>query len=55
MACPYPRGFRESGLIVKQIATGFGVSEASLHDAHGEDPTFGYRYLADEARRAGGG
>lgn len=24
-----------------------------LHDAHHEDPTFGYRYLADEARRAG--
>lgn len=23
------------------------------HDAHMEDPTFGYRYLADEARRAG--
>lgn len=25
----------------------------ALHDAHVEDPTFGYRYLADEARRAG--
>jgi putative transposase len=25
----------------------------ALHDAHTEDPTFGYRYLADEARRAG--
>lgn len=25
----------------------------ALHDAHAEDPTFGYRYLADEARRAG--
>ena len=25
----------------------------ALHDAHHEDPTFGYRYLADEARRAG--
>ena len=25
----------------------------ALHDAHHDDPTFGYRYLADEARRAG--
>ena len=25
----------------------------ALHDAHVDDPTFGYRYLADEARRAG--
>ena len=25
----------------------------ALHDAHRDDPTFGYRYLADEARRAG--
>lgn len=25
----------------------------ALHDAHEDDPTFGYRYLADEARRAG--
>lgn len=25
----------------------------ALHDAHGEDPTFGYRFLAHEARRAG--
>lgn len=25
----------------------------ALHDAHHEDPTFGYRYLADEARRVG--
>ena len=25
------------------------------HDAHHDDPTFGYRYLADEARRAGWG
>lgn len=25
----------------------------ALHDAHEGDPTFGYRYLADEARRAG--
>ena len=25
----------------------------ALFDAHGEDPTFGYRFLADEARRAG--
>lgn len=24
----------------------------ALHDAHHDDPTFGYRYLADEARRA---
>lgn len=23
------------------------------HDAHHDDPTFGYRYLANEARRAG--
>lgn len=25
----------------------------ALHDAHHDDPTFGYLYLADEARRAG--
>jgi putative transposase len=25
----------------------------ALRDAHDDDPTFGYRYLADEARRAG--
>ena len=25
----------------------------ALHDAHQDDPTFGYRYLPDEARRAG--
>lgn len=25
----------------------------ALHDAHADDPTFGYRYLADEARCAG--
>jgi len=25
----------------------------ALYDAHHDDPTFGYRYLADEARRAG--
>ena len=25
----------------------------ALHDAHREDPTFGYRFLAHEARRAG--
>lgn len=25
----------------------------ALHDAHHDDPTFGYRYLADQARRAG--
>lgn len=25
----------------------------ALHDAHHDDPTFGYRYLAGEARRAG--
>lgn len=25
----------------------------ALHDAHHDDPTFGYRYQADEARRAG--
>ncbi|GAB2522063.1 hypothetical protein GCM10027064_19450 [Microbacterium petrolearium] len=25
----------------------------ALHDAHHDDPMFGYRYLADEARRAG--
>lgn len=25
----------------------------ALHDAHAEDPTFGYRFLAHEARRGG--
>lgn len=27
----------------------------ALRDAHHDDPTFGYSYLADEARGRGGG